>query len=182
MSLSERSKAISEIVNANTQLNRVFDFFNPAAMGRALDRVAFSQDEEVGLLVEMARNGQSEWVRLAALRDIKNRAKEALMLSGAMREVTGSQEIVDEDGRRTTMTAKSVALLSEAASTAMVPNDKMEIIDVEHDGSTSGGTIGDAPEKPAAGGDTDNPGAQSHDRADGHYPPAQHNRGLSAGG
>lgn len=167
----------------------MFDFFSPSALGRALDRVAFSVDDEVDMYVNMIRNSTSDWVKIAAARELRSKTKEALVLSGAFREVTGSQEVVGEDGAKTTVTAKTMSLFTDAADRAgqmLSSRDEMvktEIIDVEFSEVSDGeGTpLGEQP-APVETADSEGSGKGfEHDKDDGHYPPTNPTAGgLSA--
>jgi len=122
---------------AMPEQDRIMSFFLPEAISEGLSKSGFTVQEEIELLVAEVRNANTIWAKLAALKYLDAKMREALVLSGAVKTLTAHVEEQAADGSRVVM-EKSMKMLLGAANKAADYDDppkletKHDIIDAEY--------------------------------------------------
>lgn len=177
----------------------VFDFFDPRALGRSLNRMSFTSDRAIELLVDIAESSDSPWARLAALREIHGRLKESLVLTGAVKQISVLTEDTDGDGRRRVLEQSSRGFLTTTAQMANKvfedrsdPQCSPNVIEAEvvsreepADHATSEDESPPDPirsESGSSSGDWTSGGNTFRVDKEGHFPPRRSSAGLSSTG
>lgn len=169
-------------------------YFQSDEVSRALLSVGFNAEEEISILVDMFRNADSPWARLAAHRCLSARLKEALLLSGKVRTLTASIE-TEQDGVITQLEQQAMRLFDSAFQETNTANKSIQqlvenenardpsegAVDAEFHIEGAPGITGDPEKEPALtqGGD-DQAALDELDTyrpfAEGHYPPSVRGR------
>ena len=92
-------------------LGKLLELFKAETVGEALETHGWTTKEHMGILLELARNGDAPpGQRLAALSAIENKTKEALVLGGHIRRVKQQALIEGPDDEVCTMSSDTVHL------------------------------------------------------------------------
>ena len=110
----------------------IYSFFSPGKVGQAFHESAWTPEMCVETLVDLARNCPDQKIRMEAIKYLDEKAKQSMMLSGRMEEVSRTLTKRLPDGSTAELTATSVSRLTTSAKVleslaTHAPNEVIEI-------------------------------------------------------
>jgi len=113
------SHEIQTVQTTPKTADSLFQFYDPAALHKAMADVGYNVEEEVRLVMDAIRQSGNVWAVLAGVKYLSSRTKDALLMSGQLRQLEGHFESVTPDGTYK-VEAKQLQLLTNANTHAEI--------------------------------------------------------------
>lgn len=92
----------------------LLSFFRPDEVGRAVQKIGWNVARELEIFARIAESEEvSPWQQMAAAKYIKERVKEAALMTGRMESITKEMEMTHESGARARLSSHTMRLLEE---------------------------------------------------------------------
>lgn len=136
--LEQLKVRIQEEIRGHKPVDTVMSLFNPQWVGAGMQIAGWNAILEEMTLVEMARDPSDRRVQLAAIEALRARAKESLLLTGRIRELTVETKREGEGGQLIQM-EKGMAMIRDSSASTMaileaamnLPPDVNPVVEVQ---------------------------------------------------